>query len=545
MSLSDTLRAAQAEGLLPPDATLPAPETRPWPVVLLTALGAWLAAIPLMAMVGLLLGDLVARGLGTYAVGALLLAGAVVVLRRAEVPVFVEQLAVPALLSGAGTLAFGLGRDLPPQAAAAVLTALALAIALLIDRAWLRVLLGAAAAGLFGFAVLPLESRWFEHHGTGVLWLSLHASFALWVAVLVVQQRVLGNGQQARAARAVESIATGWLLSVLAGLAWLSGMTFLVGGVLGGGLMGEVTRELAHGGVFSRATPLDIATRVLSAALAVAAAVWLGRAWPTLRGLPGVLMAAVLALLALAIPELGAALLALAVTLCTRRWRVAGAAGLAALWMLGSFYYALDLPLAHKAVVLVLAGAKLGALSWWVLRGPAAAPAHAPMGSRAAAALIALTLVATLAVANWAIRDKERLIAQGAPLFVELAPVDPRSLMQGDFMRLRFTLPEPGERQATGLLRGERLYAVATRDARGVAQIPRLLNPGETLAAGEFPLQLTPKGGDWVLVTDAWFFAEGDAARWEAARYGEFRVTPDGRALLVGMADAQLKPIRP
>jgi uncharacterized membrane-anchored protein len=46
-----------------------------------------------------------------------------------------------------------------------------------------------------------------------------------------------------------------------------------------------------------------------------------------------------------------------------------------------------------------------------------------------------------------------------------------------------------------------------------------------------------------VLVSDAWFFQEGDGERWEAARYGEFRVMPDGRALLVGLADVQLKAI--
>ena len=40
-------------------------------------------------------------------------------------------------------------------------------------------------------------------------------------------------------------------------------------------------------------------------------------------------------------------------------------------------------------------------------------------------------------------------------------------------------------------------------------------------------------------------FREGDGQRWEQARYGEFRVEPDGRALLVGMADAQLRPIVP
>lgn len=44
-------------------------------------------------------------------------------------------------------------------------------------------------------------------------------------------------------------------------------------------------------------------------------------------------------------------------------------------------------------------------------------------------------------------------------------------------------------------------------------------------------------------MSDAWFFREGDAARWEKARFGEFRVLPDGKALLVGMADEKLQVI--
>ena len=38
----------------------------------------------------------------------------------------------------------------------------------------------------------------------------------------------------------------------------------------------------------------------------------------------------------------------------------------------------------------------------------------------------------------------ERYIADGQPVFVELAPVDPRSLMQGDYMQLNFRLPGDG-----------------------------------------------------------------------------------------------------
>jgi len=53
-------------------------------------------------------------------------------------------------------------------------------------------------------------------------------------------------------------------------------------------------------------------------------------------------------------------------------------------------------------------------------------------------------------------------------------------------------------------------------------------------------LELSPKNGAWVVVTEAWIFKEGTAELWQTAKYGEFRVLPDGRALLVGMADEKL-----
>jgi uncharacterized membrane-anchored protein len=147
-----------------------------------------------------------------------------------------------------------------------------------------------------------------------------------------------------------------------------------------------------------------------------------------------------------------------------------------------------------------------------------------------------------LAVANLGIWQKESLIARGEPVFVELAPVDPRSLMQGDFMRLNFRVPGELQSAFDGLVSTQRPRAVGQRDARGVLALKRI-DDGSPLAPGEMRIELTPKDGRWVLVTDAWFFREGEAARWSAARFGEFRVDADGRALLVGLRGAQLEQL--
>src|SRR5918999_5683153 len=60
--------------------------------------------------------------------------------------------------------------------------------------------------------------------------------------------------------------------------------------------------------------------------------------------------------------------------------------------------------------------------------------------SRARGALVAAGLVLVLAVPNALIVQKERLLAAGTPMLLELAPVDPRSLIQGDYMSLDYAM---------------------------------------------------------------------------------------------------------
>lgn len=538
----DELGRPVAVGVRPADAPADPPlAPRPWPVVLLTALGAWLAAIPLLIVVGLLLGDWVSRGAGPYAVGLLVLAGAVVVLRSRSVPLFVEQLAVPALLVGGGSLAFGVFRDLPERAGAVFLAVVALGLALAISRDWLRVLLGALMAGLVGFALLGPRSFFFGRDGHDEAWLACHGLLLLWLGAVWAQARC-----RQEAAALIESAAAGWLLVTLIGLAWWAGMTFLVGGTLGGGFASELARGVSGG---SRGHLVWVGMQAASAVLAVLAAGWIARAWPLLRQAALLLAGGVIVGLAGLLPSLGAVLLALVGTLVTRRWRLASAAAVAAVWVVGSFYYQLAWPLAHKALLLVAAGAVLGALAWWLMRRPAAVEAHTDLALvpqarlGPAAAWIAGATLATLGVAGFAIWQKQNLIANGQPVFVELAPADPRSLMQGDFMRLNFRLPGEVWKLAPPGVATDRPLVLARRDERGVARLIGPFAEGAPLAPGELVIELSPKNGGWTLVTDAWFFREGDGERWEAARYGEFRVASDGRALLVGMADAELKPI--
>ena len=535
--LQSAIDAGIQAGLLPAGTQALHTVERPWPVVLLTALGAWFAAVPLLVAVGMLLGDVVRSGIGPYVVGGLVLAAATVVMRAKEVPLFVEQLAVPALWVGGGTLAMGLYRDLHRAGASAMLLIVVLVLALFISKTWLRVLLGAVAAGLLASALLP---NWLGGRHQGTVLLVLHGLLAVWLLCLWLQERVLAL------ATLVEPLAAGWLLTTLAGLTWMSGATFMVGGAVGSNEAGAFLGWVAG---FERHSWQASAIQVGASLLVLAGAGVGALAWPTLRGFLPLAVALVLAALAWFMPLLGAVLLALMVTATTQRWRLASACALVASWIVGAFYYQLQWPLTDKALLLASAGVVLGGLAWFshratAIASPRASANVAPTGWRSAGGLAMLAgALLTLLVANGAIWQKQDLIARGKPVFMALLPVDPRSLMQGDYMRLRFAALDAHKLPLLDDLRGKRPHMVVRLDARGVATVQRLHASDQALAADEMLLELTPKDGAWVVVTDAWFFKEGQGQRWQAAQFGEFRVLPDGRALLVGMADAALQPI--
>ena len=146
----------------------------------------------------------------------------------------------------------------------------------------------------------------------------------------------------------------------------------------------------------------------------------------------------------------------------------------------------------------------------------------------------ALLLVAGLMVlvaVNGSIVAKERIRKNGERIYLELAPVDPRSLMQGDYMALRFDI-------ARQLSPAESGSAAIKLDERGIAR----LDPAPQ--AGGLRIRYRVRNGAIWLGTNAYFFEEGTAARYTTARFGEFRLDREtGEAVLVGLRDERLDPL--
>lgn len=231
------------------------------------------------------------------------------------------------------------------------------------------------------------------------------------------------------------------------------------------------------------------------------------------------------------------------------RWRIAVLCAAIALFLLGQFYYYLGWPLAVKGLGLAVLGAALLLGLWLLRRATTTAPASqgAAVGEPSAKGRLAWLLAGAVLVfglVNWDVRGKEQVIAYGQRILVPLVPVDPRSLMQGDYMALNFSLPqEVSEGLKNVLAPVQRVRASV--DAQGVATVLSLADSGAQPGRDEVILPLKQLKGRWVLVTDAYFFPEGQGAHFAPAKFGDFRVLPDGRALLVGLADSEGRAVEP
>lgn len=154
--------------------------------------------------------------------------------------------------------------------------------------------------------------------------------------------------------------------------------------------------------------------------------------------------------------------------------------------------------------------------------------------------IILLNLVLLLVYFNYSIAKKEELLKDGQLVLLELAPVDPRSLMQGDYMALRYKISENIDFENMS----KRGYCVVVLDQNNRANKVR------------FQKDLTPLNQDELLIeytaSDKWninigaesfFFQEGQAEKYEKAKYGGVKIDKSGNSLLVGLYDEQLQKI--
>ena len=156
--------------------------------------------------------------------------------------------------------------------------------------------------------------------------------------------------------------------------------------------------------------------------------------------------------------------------------------------------------------------------------------------------LILLYAPLILAVVNLAIWQNETLIEHGEILFLELAPVDPRSLMQGDYMALRFAMADAIHQQLPKQEQHLDGQVTVQLDPQRRASLVTL-DQQQALAEDQLRLQYRVRNGRIKFATNAFFFQEGTGEIYQAAKYGVFRVGTEGYLILTHLADAALQTL--
>lgn len=154
--------------------------------------------------------------------------------------------------------------------------------------------------------------------------------------------------------------------------------------------------------------------------------------------------------------------------------------------------------------------------------------------------IILLNLVFFLGLFNYSIVEKEDLLANGDLVLFELAPVDPRSLMQGDYMRLRYALAQEINNDSIP----HRGLCVVETDSNGVAQKLRIQENNGPLNENEKLIAYTAHSWWGINIgSESFFFQEGNAEKYEDAKYGGIKIDEKGGSILVGLYDENLKKI--
>jgi uncharacterized membrane-anchored protein len=98
-----------------------------------------------------------------------------------------------------------------------------------------------------------------------------------------------------------------------------------------------------------------------------------------------------------------------------------------------------------------------------------------------------LNLLLFLVMFNWMVFEKEETIENGTLVLLDLYPLDPRSLMQGDYMRLRYEMTRSWDRGGDFVSRG---YCIVKKGENDIASYERLQGNNTNLGEDEIAINI-------------------------------------------------------
>lgn len=158
---------------------------------------------------------------------------------------------------------------------------------------------------------------------------------------------------------------------------------------------------------------------------------------------------------------------------------------------------------------------------------------------------LGVSLVATLGFANYLVHHYENILQNGQNIILKLAPVDPRSLMQGDYMALDFEVLNKASLEASKYI-GKGIHIerniLLSVDEKGVAHFCSLNQTSTTQCPLSIKVNFLEHGARLV-ESQHYFFPEGNREYFAQARYAEFRQGKDGTLLIKQLLDKDLHPL--
>ncbi|MBV6631503.1 MAG: GDYXXLXY domain-containing protein [Alphaproteobacteria bacterium] len=289
---------------------------------------------------------------------------------------------------------------------------------------------------------------------------------------------------------------------------------------------------------------------------------WMGMAWLALARMKPALtqqqlwsvMAAVFALMILGPLTTAAALglMILAYVVVSRGLLIIAA--LLEVVAIARFYYSLDQTLLVKSVILAVIGV-IALIAWFDLFAKPRAVERAsldPMRPAAIGALVGLALVGV--VATQAVTSREHVIATGKTVLLPLAPIDPRSIIQGDYMTLLLQqdiLPPQDIEPRIGSIELDIdadgvVLARSEQASNGAVNLDRARGAVDRITLRYHPQRGGfGRGGRVEYGIDSFFFQEGLAPLYQTGRFAVLKVAEDGSAVLIGLANENKQLITP
>ena len=163
--------------------------------------------------------------------------------------------------------------------------------------------------------------------------------------------------------------------------------------------------------------------------------------------------------------------------------------------------------------------------------------------------IISANMLLVLLFFGFNIVKNEKVLSEGETVLLELRPVDPRSLMQGDYMTLHFEVCN----HIYGLEAESNKFCVVRLDDDRVAHFVSLTNDAAVALREDelllrYSLEKSRWGGKFYTIgSDSYFFQEGTGNKYVATKYGMLKVVTKGEMIgtcsLVGLCDENKKLI--